>query len=47
MLKVILGDGAVWIWNEADRHFPGAIQIIDLYHARQHLMGHRRLAPPP
>ncbi len=37
MLKVVLGDGAVWIWNEADRHFPGAIQIIDLYHARQHL----------
>src|SRR6266478_4832157 len=37
VLKVVLGDGAVWIWNEADRHFPGAIQIVDLYHARQHL----------
>ena len=35
--KVILGDGAVWIWNLADQHFPGAIQIVDLYHARQHL----------
>jgi hypothetical protein len=35
--KVVLGDGAVWIWNLADRHFPGAIQIVDLYHARQHL----------
>jgi transposase len=35
--KVILGDGAVWIWNIADEHFPGAIQIVDLYHARQHL----------
>ena len=35
--KVVLGDGAVWIWNIADEHFPGAIQIVDLYHARQHL----------
>jgi len=35
--KVVLGDGAVWIWNLADQHFPGAIQIMDLYHARQHL----------
>jgi len=36
-IKVVLGDGAVWIWNLADQHFPGALQIVDLYHARQHL----------
>jgi len=35
--KVVLGDGAEWIWNIADLQFPGAIQIVDLYHARQHL----------
>ena len=35
--KIVLGDGAVWIWNLAAQHFPGAIQIVDLYHARQHL----------
>ena len=35
--KVVLGDGAVWIWNLADQHFPGAVQIVDLYHARQHV----------
>jgi len=35
--KVVLGDGAVWIWNLADQHFPGAVQIVDLFHARQHL----------
>ena len=35
--KVILGDGAIWIWNLAHQHFPGAVQILDLYHARQHL----------
>ena len=32
-----MGDGAEWIWNLADQHFPGAVQIVDLYHARQHL----------
>jgi hypothetical protein len=35
--KVIIGDGAEWIWNIAEQHFPGATQIVDLYHARQHL----------
>ena len=35
--KVVIGDGAEWIWNLADQHFPGALQIVDLYHARQHL----------
>lgn len=35
--KAVLGDGAVWIWNLAAQHFPGAIQIVDLFHARQHL----------
>ena len=35
--KVVIGDGAVWVWNLAAQHFPGAIQIVDLYHARQHL----------
>ena len=36
-LVVVLGDGAPWIWKIADEHFPGAIQIVDLYHARQHV----------
>jgi hypothetical protein len=34
---VVLGDGAAWIKNLVDMHFPGATQIIDLYHARQHV----------
>jgi len=34
---VVVADGAVWIWNVADEHFPGSIQIVDLYHAREHL----------
>src|SRR4051794_41049123 len=32
-----MGDGAEWIWNLADPYFPGAIQVVDVYHARQHL----------
>jgi hypothetical protein len=44
--KVVLGDGAEWIWNLAQQHFPGAVQIVDLYHARQHLWDlARRLHP--
>jgi hypothetical protein len=35
--KVVVGDGAPWIWNIADEYFCGAVQIVDLYHARQHL----------
>jgi hypothetical protein len=35
--KAVMGDGTEWIWNLADQHFPGAVQIVDLYHARQHL----------
>jgi hypothetical protein len=34
---VMLGDGAVWIWNLADELFPAATQIVDLYHAREHI----------
>lgn len=36
-LVVVLGDGAHWIWNIAALHFPHAIHIVDLYHAREHL----------
>jgi hypothetical protein len=34
---VVLGDGAAWIWNLADELFPAATQIVDLYHAREHV----------
>jgi hypothetical protein len=34
---VVLADGAEWIKNIADMHFHEATQIIDLYHARQHV----------
>jgi hypothetical protein len=34
---VVLGDGAKWIWKLADRRFPRAVQIVDWFHAREHL----------
>ena len=35
--RVILGDGAPWIWNLADELFPDAIQIVDIFHAKGYL----------
>jgi len=35
--RVVLGDGAPWIWNIADDQFPEATQIVDRYHAKQYL----------
>jgi len=35
--RVILGDGAPWIWALADECFPDAIQIVDIFHAKSHL----------
>jgi hypothetical protein len=34
---VVLGDGAPWIWQIAAKQFPGAVQIVDFYHACDHL----------
>jgi len=33
----ILGDGAAWIWTISTAKFPEATQIVDLFHAREHL----------
>jgi hypothetical protein len=33
----ILGDGAVWMWQVADRHFPGVRQTLDADHLSAHL----------
>jgi hypothetical protein len=34
---VFLGDGAHGIWNVAEKNFPFAVHILDLYHALVHL----------
>lgn len=33
----MLGDGACWLWRLVEEHFPGAVQIVDLWHAQQHV----------
>ncbi len=33
----VLGDGAPWIWNLVAELFPGTIEIVDRFHAKQHL----------
>jgi hypothetical protein len=40
---IVLGDGAVWIWNQAALHFGRSHQLVDWYHARQHLVEAARL----
>jgi hypothetical protein len=34
---IILGDGARWIWDLVDWHFPQAVQIVDWFHACEYL----------
>lgn len=34
---VFIGDGAAWIWELQRLNFPQAVQILDLYHALEHL----------
>jgi hypothetical protein len=43
---VALGDGALWVWNLFDLHFPTALQIVDFYHAAEHLAALARLLHP-
>jgi hypothetical protein len=43
---VVIGDGALWIWNLVADLFPFAIPIVDLYHAREHYAAIARLVFP-
>jgi hypothetical protein len=33
----VLGDGAVWVWNLVATHFYRSYQVVDWYHATEHL----------
>jgi hypothetical protein len=35
----VTADGAAWIWNLVGDYFPDSVQIVDWYHADQHLVG--------
>jgi len=34
---VFINDGGPWIWNWVESSFPNNIQILDFYHAKEHL----------
>ncbi len=34
---IFVCDGAVWIWNLVKQYYPQAVQIVDWYHATEHL----------
>jgi hypothetical protein len=33
----VLADGARWIWDQAALHFGGAAEVLDIYHALEHV----------
>jgi hypothetical protein len=34
---VYIGDGAAWVWENCRLNFPGAVEILDFYHACEHV----------
>ena len=38
-VEVVIGDGAAWIWDLAQTHYPYGVQIMDWYHAEGRLWG--------
>ncbi len=43
-MVIYLGDGAAWVWEIARTCFPQAVQILDYYHASQHVVALARAA---
>lgn len=35
--KIFIADGAPWIWNWVQDMYPNSTQILDFYHAKEHL----------
>lgn len=35
--KLVVSDGAPWIWNVAHDRWRGAVEVLDFYHASQHV----------
>jgi hypothetical protein len=35
--SAVLGDGAAWIWNLAQKYYPSAAHVVDWWHAKQHI----------
>jgi hypothetical protein len=43
---LVVGDGAPWIWNQAALHFATSQQVVDWFHAKEHLIAAARLLKP-
>ena len=43
---VVLGDGAVWIWNMSKELFPNAIEILDFYHTAENTYKYAKILYP-
>lgn len=41
--KIVIADGAKWIWNWVESIYPEAIQILDFFHAKEHLFNFAHL----
>jgi hypothetical protein len=43
----VVADGAKWIWNQVEKHLPGATGVLDVYHLSEHLYeaAHARYGP--
>ena len=42
----VVGDGAAWIWNLQQEHFPDSLPVVDWYHAVEHLGAAKLLLYP-
>ncbi len=36
-VRAFIGDGSHWLWTLADRHFAGAVKIVDFWHVCEHV----------
>ena len=45
-LPIFIADGATWIWNWVDKHYPNSVQILDYYHAIEYAHDFAKAAFP-
>jgi hypothetical protein len=41
--KIFIADGAKWIWSWVDTYHPESVQILDFYHAKEHLCDYAKI----
>ncbi len=35
--KIFIADGAKWIWSWVDQYYSDSVQMLDYFHAKEHL----------